>query len=290
MTDYLKDLIDIPERVQSGDFVLNLSSGLQDSAVTQTLHDYVVTPQLAACFEDALSFIKSTVEGNQNRSKGAYLHGSFGSGKSHFMAVLHLLLQGNSEARSIDALASSVAKHDNWLQRHNILLVPYHMIGEASIEAGVLGGYARHIAKLHPEAPVPGFYLSESLFRDATAMRNSMGDEAFFTALNTDASEAEEDGWGEVASGWDATSFEAAMLADQSNPDRARLVGDLIGGLFTTYQQMASTQGGGYVDFDTGLRIMTEHAHSLGYSAVVLFLDELILWGLLHGNETCESL
>ena len=278
MTDYLKDLIYIPEQVQSGDFVLNLSSGLQESAITQTLHDYVVTPQLAACFEDALSFIKSTVESSQNRSKGAYLHGSFGSGKSHFMAVLHLLLQGNSEARAIDALAGSVAKHDSWLQRHNILLVPYHMIGEASIEAGVLGGYARHIAKLHPEAPVPGFYLSESLFRDATAMRQSMGDETFFAGLNAGAGEAEEDGWGEVASGWSASSFEAAMLADQSNPDRARLVGDLIGSLFTTYQQMASTQGGGYVDFDTGLRIMTEHAQALGYSAIVLFLDELILW------------
>ena len=125
----LKELISIPEKVQSGDFVLNLSTGLEPEAVQQTLDQYVVTPQLAKAFDDALGFIKSTVEGNQNRQKGAYLHGSFGSGKSHFMAVLHLLLQGNPDARAINELAPAVSKHDSWLQNKNILLVPYQMIG-----------------------------------------------------------------------------------------------------------------------------------------------------------------
>jgi arylsulfatase len=44
-------------------------------------------------------------------SKAAYLHGSFGSGKSHFMAVLNLLLAGNTQARSIPELADVVARH-----------------------------------------------------------------------------------------------------------------------------------------------------------------------------------
>ena len=38
------------------------------------------------------------------------LDGSFGGGKSHFMAVLHLLLRGNSKARAIPELAAVVAK------------------------------------------------------------------------------------------------------------------------------------------------------------------------------------
>ncbi len=74
----IKELIEIPEKVQRGDFVLNLASGVEQAE--QTLQDYVVTPQLARCFEDALSFIKSAVTASQNRNKGAYLHGSFGSG------------------------------------------------------------------------------------------------------------------------------------------------------------------------------------------------------------------
>ncbi|MDF5864759.1 hypothetical protein P4113_19595 [Pseudomonas aeruginosa] len=65
----IKELIEIPEKVQRGDFVLNLSSGLADAAISQTLEQYVVTPQLQQSFDDALSFIKSTVVGNQNRQR-----------------------------------------------------------------------------------------------------------------------------------------------------------------------------------------------------------------------------
>ena len=197
ITVLIKELIHIPEKVQRGDFVLSLASGLEADVIDQTLADYVVTPQLARCFEDALSFIKRSVTNQQNRNKGANLHGSFGSGKSHFMAVLHLLLQGNVKARAIPELAPAVAKHYDWMQSKSILLVPYHMIGAASIKSGILGGYARYIRKQHPDAPVPGFYMSGRLFVDAKAMRGHMGDETFFNALNANGgSGGSDDGWG----------------------------------------------------------------------------------------------
>ncbi len=112
------------------------------------------------------------------------------------MAVLNLLVQGNAQARAIPELAASVAEHSDWMQRRNILLVPYHMIGAASIESGVLGGYARHIRKLHPDAPVPGFYMSGRLFEDAQRMRGHMGDEQFFAALNAASPAASDVGLG----------------------------------------------------------------------------------------------
>lgn len=225
----IKELIHIPEKVQRGDFVLNLASGLEPDAIDQTLKEYVVTPQLAKYFDDALSFIKSAVSSQQNRSKGSYLHGSFGSGKSHFMAVLHLLLQGNAQARAIAELGTAVAKHNDWMQSKSILLVPYHMIGAASIESGVLGGYARYIRKLHPDAPVPGFYMSEGLFADAKKMRGYMGDDKFFTALNAaNASAGSDDGWGDAATGWDAVSFDRVISGQAGDDDRVRLVGDLV--------------------------------------------------------------
>lgn len=281
----IKDLIEIPEKVQRGDFVLNLSSGLAENAISQTLEQYVVTPQLAKSFEDALSFIKSTVVGNQNRQKGAYLHGSFGSGKSHFMAVLHLLLQGNMQARAINELAPAVSKNDEWLQKTSILLVPYHMIGAPSIEAGILGGYTKYIKKLHPDAPTPGFFLSGRLFQDAKQLRTTMGDQAFFDALNKNAASGDDDGWGDLASGWDAVSFDAVLGDQAGQDDKQRLVGDLIGSFFSSFADMANTEHGGYVDFDEGLRIMTEHAKALGYDAVILFLDELILWLASHLSD-----
>ena len=94
----LKDLIHIPERVHQGDFVLKLSEGVTHA--DQTLRDYVVTPQLVDAFSNALGFIQQAVQ--TGGSKAAYLHGSFGSGKSHFMAVLNLLLAGNTQARDAD--------------------------------------------------------------------------------------------------------------------------------------------------------------------------------------------
>ena len=51
---------------------------------------------------------------------------------------------------------------------------------EVPCEAAVLGGYARYIRKRHPNAPVPGFYMSERLFSDAQSMRGHVGDEKFF--------------------------------------------------------------------------------------------------------------
>jgi hypothetical protein len=291
----IKELIEIPEKVQRGDFVLNLSHGLEGDAVHQTLAQYVVTPQLGKAFEDALSFIKSTVVGSQNRQKGAYLHGSFGSGKSHFMAVLHLLLQGNPEARAIQELAPAVSHHDEWLQQHNILLVPYHMIGAPSIEAGILGGYVRYIKKRHPEAPQPGFYLSDRLFRDAQGMRSTLGDGKFFEILNQEgAAPAEDDGWGEVGDErWTPQSFEAVLEGRASIEDHTALVSALVGTFFQSMSDLANASSDelksgekvGYVDFDEGLRIMTQHAKSLGYDAVVLFLDELILWLASHISD-----
>ena len=73
------------EVVDPGDFTLKLSDGIAhaDAAVA----DYVVTPELADRFDEALALIKSALASGSS-SRGAYLDGSFGAGKSHFMAVL----------------------------------------------------------------------------------------------------------------------------------------------------------------------------------------------------------
>lgn len=269
----MKEIISIPERVHQGDFVLKLSEGV--SHAEQTLHDYVVTPQLVQCFDNALGFIKQAVE--TLSSKAAYLHGSFGSGKSHFMAVLNLLLAGNTQARSITELADVVAKHNGWTQGRKFLLVPYHMIGARDMESAILGQYADFVRQLHPDAPVPGFYLAEGLFQDAQRLRQQLGDEHFFEKLNQGMGGGGQ-GWGELGGGWDAESFEAAMLEPPKGEERMRLVGDLIARYFTAYTSVAETRGEAFVALDDGFSIMSRHAKALGYDAVILFLDELILW------------
>ena len=301
MTDKLiADILDLPERVRKGDFVLNLSKGVTEPE--KTLEQYVVTPQLVACFDDALGFIRSAVEASN--SKACYLHGSFGSGKSHFMAVLHLLLQHNSAVRSIPELAKVCDNHQ-WVENKKFLLVPYHMIGARSMESAILGGYVDHVQKLHPGCSLPGVYLADEIFENAKQLRDRLGDEKFFEDLNKRKDEGgrrkdEQEssstqpssfspqpspkGWGKLE-GWTAERFEAAITAPPKSKERSQLVGKLVENIFPAFRGIAQGKDEAYVDLDEGLAIISEHAKALGYDGLILFLDELILWLATHSGD-----
>lgn len=278
-TATIGDIFNIPDAVHQGDFVLRLTEGLKADRRRLTLQQYVVTPQLVQCFDQALSLIGSAVTGKS--SKGAYLHGSFGSGKSHFMAVLDLVLEGDSDARAIPELAQVISKHNRWWQGGKYLVVPFHMIGAESMESAILGGYAAYVRQHHPEAATPGFYRSGELVANAHRLREQMGDERFFAALGGSA--GVDTGWGAMGNGWDALSYEVAAKAVPEDPEHQRLVGDLVDAFFGHLRGEAGTNS--YVSLDRGLAILSRHAQSLGYTAVVLFLDELILWLASHSQD-----
>ena len=276
----IAEIIDIPEQVHQGDFVLKLTEGVREAE--STLQSYVVTPQLVDCFDQALRLIQSAVQ--TGRSKAAYLHGSFGSGKSHFMAVFSLLLQGNATARAVPELAGVVSRHNPWTEGKRFLEVPYHLIGASSLESAILGQYAAFVRARHPEAPTPGFYRAEKIFDDARRLREQMGDATFFEKLGGEAT-ATDSGWGALDAAWDAEGFEAALTAEPGSEERARLVGDLVDSFFSAHKDLAVGQAEGFVPLDEGLVILSRHAQALGYDAVVLFLDELVLWLASHAAD-----
>jgi hypothetical protein len=274
----IRDLIAVPEVVHRGDYVLKLTEGV--TRPEETVRTYVVTPELVRNSEDALAFIKGALEANT--SKACYLHGSFGSGKSHFMAILDLLLEQDPNARSIAELALVIEKANAWTAGRKFLLVPYHMIGARNMEAGVLGGYSEFIRRIHPNAPVPGVYLAEGLFADAQNLRRSMGETAFFAKLNEGGGGQSD--WGELDAGWDADRFETAINSPPGpdSEDRVQSVGKLVKTFFTSYQDVARTQEEAYIPLDDGLSVISKHAKGLGYDALILFLDELVLWLASH--------
>ena len=279
MDKLISDILDLPDRVRKGDFVLNLSKGVTEPE--KTLEQYVVTPQLVACFDDALSFIRSAIEAAN--SKACYLHGSFGSGKSHFMAVLHLLLEHNSLVRSIPELAK-VCDGNQWVEEKKFLLVPYHMIGSRNMESAILGGYVDYVQEHHPKAPLPGVYLADEIFDNAVQLRERLGDDKFFEDLNKGSSSGGGAGWGKLE-GWDAERFESAIKAPPKSKERSQLVGKLVENIFTAFRGIAHGKDEAYVDLDEGLAIISEHAKSLGYDGLILFLDELILWLATHSAD-----
>lgn len=269
----IKDLIDIPERVGRDDYVLRLTEGLRDP--DKTLREYVVTDQLVKCFDNALRFIRSAMD--KRTSKGAYLHGSFGSGKSHFMAILHLILQGHTGARSIPELAGVIDRHNPWIEGKRFLMVPYHMLNSQNLESSLLGGYAEYVQGIHPEAEIPAVYLAEPLFADAQALRKRMGDESFFDALN-EANAGDGEGWGDVEGGWNPERFDRAVSARPGDKIRLRLVTNLVRSLFKSTQEVAWATGEGFIHLDKGIDVISRHAQRLGYDGLILFLDELVLW------------
>jgi hypothetical protein len=267
----LREFIEIPEAstISDSDFVLKLADGISD--IETTLKEYVIPPRLVDNFDQALSLISTALASGASRA--AYLHGSFGSGKSHFMAVLHALLSGNRVARGRDDFAPLLAKHDSWLAGRRFLLAPYHMIGAKSLEQRVLGGYVEHILRIRPDATIPQVHRTDAQLNQARQLREQLGDEAFIALLpGCD----EEDEWGER--GWTTARLDAAFAAPPDDPARRELVHDLLSTWQQDFFRNALEDSEGFVSLDRGLTEIAGHAKDLGYDALVLFLDELILW------------
>ncbi|WP_394159783.1 DUF6079 family protein [Galactobacter valiniphilus] len=270
----LKDAITVPEHVHASDFVLQLHSGVDQA--TRTLDDYVVTDAIAKSFDEALALVQSAVA--QKTSKGTFIHGSFGAGKSHFMAVMHLLLTNHPEARALPGLQAAVAKYDALLQT-KFLAIDYHLLGKKSFEEALFSGYLQAVERSHPNAPLPVLHRSDNLLSDAKNLRAAMGDESFFAQLNEGS--AASSGWGAFAATWNADSYDIASARPATDPDRQRLVRDVVAQFFK-----AAVTSGEWLEISQGIKAMTAHARELGYGGIVLFLDELVLWLGQHLGDT----
>lgn len=294
----LRDIITIPEpgSVSDSDFVFKLVESLDDPAATaQMIRNYVITDRLLENYDEALGLVQSAL--STRTSKAAYLHGSFGSGKSHFMGLLYSLLTGNTDARAKDQFAGLLDKYEPLLETDKqFLLVPYHMLGAQSLEQRVLGGYVKRIKEVRPNAPTPMVYRTDALFDNIQRTRANVGDQVFIAKLGTDATAidadaANQDKWGERF-GWTSELLDKAIAAPQASAEdalnlvfpttptelRAKLIHDALAGWFPGFFSNAQEDEHGFVALDRGLSVIAEHAKSQGFDALILFLDELILW------------
>ncbi|MEV6437653.1 hypothetical protein [Streptomyces anulatus] len=283
----LRDVLDIKEDVLAGDFKVELSRGFSGSAAG-SVEEYVVTEQLRREFDTALRLVRSAVK--KNKSHAAYLHGSFGAGKSHFLTVLHAVLNGEPAVRAKPRLREAVAEHDDWLPGKKFLMVPYHLVGAVNLDSALLDGYVKTVRALHPDAPVPPVHKADFLLADARAMRETLGDDAFVRLLPsavsaaprpvaTDDDEGDLSPIGSVpASAWTGELLDAAFAAPPGDKRRDNLVAALVNGPMKSYTSNAQGVAASFVSLDDGLSAISKHARDLGYDGVVLFLDELILW------------
>jgi hypothetical protein len=285
---FLRDVIDIPESVHAGDFKVELSGGFVETKAL--VDDYVVTDQLLQAFRKALSVVRAAVRGGG--SHAAYLHGSFGSGKSHFMAVLHAVLDNDEAARSKADLQPVIAEHDEWLVGKRFLKVPYHLVGAADVASALLGGYVATVRRLHPDRPTPAVYRADAMLTDARGMRAAMGDDVRFAEwLGVGPAQSVGDAddldviEGDAAEGWDTATLDRAFAAPAGDVVRDALVSALLSGPMSSYARGASGDSGAFLPLEDGLAVISRHARDLGYDGLVLFLDELILWLQAHMSD-----
>ncbi|MDX3354815.1 PglY protein [Streptomyces sp. ME01-24h] len=300
---YLKDVLNLPESVLAGDFKVELSGGFGESG--QRVREYVVTDQLEQAFRKSLGIVKAAVR--DNTSHAAYLHGSFGSGKSHFLTVLHAILNDSAAvAREKPKLQAVIAEHADWLvqegTKKRFLMVPYHLVGAASLDSALLGGYVATVRRLHPGAPVPPVYRADAALADARRQRDFLADDAKFiqwlgdpsgpdAATEGSASDGDDlddlDAKDAPASGWTSASLDAAFAAAPGDELRNALISALISdsGPMSAYARGAQGDKNAFLPLENGLAVISRHAQSLGYDGLVLFLDELILWLQAHLTE-----
>ena len=273
MSALLRDVLDIPEHAGAEDYVLRLTDSVDGAAAVRAVDEYVVTPALAEAFDRALGTVAEAI--TSGVSRGAFLTGSFGSGKSHFMAILYALLRHDPAARAKAELQPVIARHDDVLAQRRVLPLAYHLLGARSMEQAVFDGYLAQIAARHPDAPLPALHQSDGILADADRHRADLGDERFFAELNGGTAGGADDPWSAfLGSGtWTPQGYAAARAAAPGTQQRQLLVTALAERFFTSYTRQAD-----YVDLDTGLAAIARHAKDLGYDAVTLFLDEVVLW------------
>jgi hypothetical protein len=304
---FLRDVIDIKEDVHAGDFKIELSGGFSETDAR--VAEYVVTDQLQGAFRQALRLVAAAVR--TGTSHAAYLHGSFGAGKSHFLTVLHAILDNAPAARRKPRLQEIIAQHDDWLRRSRFLMVPYHLIGAADLDSALLGGYVATVRKLHPDQPTPAVYRADAVLEMARTTRAGFADDARFAQwLGSGAVTVGPGGAVDAAGplgglddeddldisgldtagarpsgGWTTADLDRAFGAPAGDPDREALVSALLSGPMAAYATGVRGDKDAFVPLENGLSVISRHAKALGYDGIVLFLDELILWLQAHMGE-----
>ncbi|MFG2248175.1 PglY protein [Spirillospora sp. NPDC048823] len=282
---YLRDVLDIPEEVLAGDYKVELTGGFDEAE--QRIDEYVVTGQLRQAFGESLNLVKASVR--SGTSNAAYLHGSFGSGKSHFMTVLHALLESHPAARRKAEFQELVAEHDDWLRDQKFMMVPFHLVGVTDLDSAILGGYAAEARRLG--LPSPPVHRSDAMLRDARRQRGFLADDARFAQWLGGSAPAPADPDDDLpnldlggASGpsWSSGDLDRAFDAPPGDPLRTALESALLDGPFSTYAYGARGAAETYLPLENGLAVMSRHARQHGYTGLILFLDELILWLQAH--------
>lgn len=260
-----------PEDIRAMGFVIKLREADADSnEVKQLVEDYVITPAVEKELPRILDDMKQVFD--RGEEYGRFIHGSFGSGKSHFMTMLSMLLDNVAPAwlkfgplltAHKDELASKgreAADHPTWIPDAKLLVVRIHMLSVRGRATGLdRAVYDAFNAALKRRGKAPFEFLNvDEIFAQVRREAEEYGDVVWKRLESSEIVGGEED-------------FES--LANGSMKARERFARAWI-----AYKGMDPSQAGIDPNWAEGLRRMGDHAKTQGFGGIVLMVDEFLLW------------
>ncbi len=249
-----------PEDIRAMGFVVKLrEADVGSDEVRQLVNDYVVTPAVEKELPQILADMKQVFE--RGEEYGRFIHGSFGSGKSHFMTMLSLLIEGAAPAwQKFRPLLSQKADHEAWLGNAKLLVVRIHMLSTR----GKSTGFDRAVYE--------GF--NAALKRRGKAAFEFLNVDALFEEVRREAKEYGDVVWKRLeGAGIVGSREELEQLATGSAQARERFARSWL-----TYKGRSAADAGIDPRWSDGLRRMAEHAKAQGFGGIVLMIDEFLLW------------
>lgn len=258
----ISEAFDLPKRedLTALGFVVRLSDAAGADAADKLVHDYVLTPKVKEDLPAVLRSLETAIE--RREDYGRFVLGSFGSGKSHFMSMLGLLAEGHDGAwQKVSAAVPGIdGKHRGWIGRAKPLVVRIHMLTVSRTDTGFdRAVYDAFNTALERRGKAPcSFVHVDGVLEEARKEALDYKD-LFWKKLEMA---------GIVGSRED---FEA--LANGSPEDREGLAR-----AYLEHKGRDASTAGLCPSFAEGLQTLAKHAKAQGFSAVLLLIDELLLW------------
>lgn len=256
------DAFDLPTRDQitALGFVVRLEAEGTDAARRKLVEEYVLTPAVRDELPRIFDGMRRVFQ--RGEELGRFIHGSFGSGKSHFMSFLGLLLEDDSIAwKKSDPLIAALDKnHREWIRDAHFLVVRLHMLTAGHTDTG----YDRAVyeacnvtLRCHGKQPFE-FLDVQGVLDEAVREAEQYGD-VFWSQLERA---------GIVASKEDFEAMARGNVEDREDLARAYL----------SFKGRDPASAGIDPNWAEGLQRLTRHVKAQGFGGLVLLVDELLLW------------
>lgn len=260
-----------PQDIRAMGFVIKLREADPGSEeVRRLVDDYVITPAVEMELPRILDDMKQVFD--RGEEYGRFIHGSFGSGKSHLMTMLSLLVETAAPAWKkfrplLDAHRDAqqrkgrdVPDHEAWLSRANLLVVRIHMLSvrgrTTGFDRAVYEGFNQAL-KRRGKTPFE-FLNADSIFDEVRREAKEYGD-IVWKRLETASIVGGRDDFEVIAAG-----------SPQARERFARA--------WLTYKGRDPADAGVDPRWGEGLKRMGEHAKAQGFGGIVLMIDEFLLW------------